>query len=89
MSSPEKNSYRAGNRYHKCNFCAKSFSEKGKLKMHIHLIHEDYKCEYCDKSFYRTTTMMKHIDIVHEGQKDYKCEICDKSFAKGGACQYM
>ena len=49
----------------KCGSCGKSFSERGKLKKHIHTVHEghkDYKCESCGKSFSTSGDLKRHIN---------------------------
>ena len=73
---------------YKCKSCAKSFSQAGTLKMHIHTVHEhhkDHKCKSCWKSFSQAGSLKKHIHTVHEHHKDYKCKSCCKSFLQAGS----
>ena len=47
----------------------KSSSEGGKLKKHIHSIHEkheDHKCEYCGKSFSLSENIKQHMEICEK-----------------------
>ena len=58
---------------YECDSCGKSFSEKGKLKRHIHTVHEghkDYKCESCEKYFTEAGSLKKHIHRIHKGHKN-------------------
>ena len=53
---------------HKCEYCGKSFSQGGGLKIPIHTVHEghkNYRCESCGKSFSQAGTLKKHIHRAH------------------------
>ena len=58
---------------HKREACGKSFTDAGKLKRHIHAVHEghkDHKCVSCSKSFSQAGTLKTHSLTFHEGHKD-------------------
>ena len=61
-----------GRKDHKCDSCAKAFSEAGSLKTHINSVHngqKDYKCDICGKAFSQAGSLNTHINSVHNGQK--------------------
>ncbi|GFN75282.1 Zinc finger protein 729 [Plakobranchus ocellatus] len=66
----------------KCDFCDRSFKQRGHRKLHIQVVHTKempYKCTECDAAFptrYRFQIHMKR----HSGVRDYKCVYCEKEF---------
>ena len=66
----------------KCDYCDRSFKQRGHRKLHIQVVHTKempYKCEECNAAFptrYRYQIHMKR----HTGVRDYKCAICEKEF---------
>ena len=75
---------------HYCNYCEKTFTEKGILKKHIiyiKTIHEEilnYKCDFCDLPFESPSGLQFHVDTIHKGLKKFQCDFCEKSFASSG-----
>ena len=53
---------------HKCKFCARSFSQAGNLKRHIHTAHEGHKDHKCE-SFSKRGTLKTQIYTVHKKHK--------------------
>ena len=52
-----------------CDTCGKAFPVAGKLKQHIHIVHDgrkDYKCQSCGKLFSVAGNLKQHINKVHE-----------------------
>ena len=71
----------------KCNFCLKSFSNKGNLKRHKEKIHEVEKetdtskkvtCHICQNKFTQVYNMNQHIKKVHGIQ--FSCKKCSADF---------
>ncbi|GFR88923.1 zinc finger protein 62 [Elysia marginata] len=66
----------------KCDYCDRSFKQRGHRKLHIQVVHTKempYKCQECDAAFptrYRYQIHMKR----HTGVRDYKCAYCEKEF---------
>ena len=54
----------------KCDECAKSFNEEGKLNAHKKS-HKSYSCEQCDKTFSNQMITDKHKKIAHGTSKMY------------------
>ena len=65
---------------HKCDTCAKAFSDKGDLTKHIKAVHKKIKiqCNIC-KKFYGKSGLLGHVRRVHQKEK-FKCGKCYKSF---------
>ena len=63
-----------------CDYCNKSFSQKGHLKEH-EMIHtgKPYVCKHCDKSFIRKKQLNNHIVRKH-----ISCKSCLKGFSQKG-----
>ena len=69
-----------------------SFPKGGKLKKHMHLIHEkhkDHRCESFGELFSQTiyrvhkcekTSLKSQVESVHEKERYHKYEKCDKIF---------
>ena len=52
-----------GEKFHKCEFCEKTFYQQGNLMMkHIAKIHKKHKCELCEKEFSTRKTLRNHIN---------------------------
>lgn len=72
-----------------CEFCEKSFKQKGNLKRHLitHSKKKDFICDYideftnkkCNKSFGLKYNLKRHKKI-HFKLKPFQCEICNNKF---------
>ena len=62
---------------HPCNYCEKSFSTAGKLKIHVraHTGEKPYMCNTCQQSFSQFGNLQSH-ERTHTGVKPYKCNTC-------------
>ena len=74
---------------HHCQLCPQSYSQMGKLRFHISLVHdsvtdqnknkvESATCSYCQRVLSSKYAKLRHESIVHMNKKDYHCEVCDK-----------
>ncbi|XP_055623923.1 zinc finger protein 658B-like [Toxorhynchites rutilus septentrionalis] len=66
-----------------CEYCAKGFAEKSKLKRHISRVHErthDFECKICHKRMNTIDSYELHVRTIHEGRRDYECDICGRRF---------
>jgi uncharacterized Zn-finger protein len=73
-----------------CEYCNKSFGQKGHLERHINTIHlkqQNFSCEQCDKTFGRKDSLKIHINTVHLKLKPFKCDRCNESFGETGTLQ--
>uniref|UniRef100_A0A1Q3EZ52 Putative c2h2-type zn-finger protein n=1 Tax=Culex tarsalis TaxID=7177 RepID=A0A1Q3EZ52_CULTA len=64
-----------------CPYCAKMFSEKQKLQMHVD-IHENnrkYRCRFCEKTFIQKVNCTAH-ERIHTGERPYICRFCPAGF---------
>ena len=61
-----------------CNQCESKFTQKSKLRRHIHSIHEGvkYACNQCEQQFTLQHNLKTHIQSIHEGIK-YACNQCE------------
>ena len=62
-----------------CEWCEKSFNEKGILKRHITKKHTErlLKCETCEATFAMEEDLTEHVKVKH---KPIKCSECPKTF---------
>lgn len=68
---------------HKCDKCAKSFTEKSTLSSHVNAVHlnlREHKCDICGKDFGHSSTLFKHKKLVHFKKVELKCGACKTSF---------
>ncbi|XP_059173280.1 zinc finger protein 728-like [Physella acuta] len=66
----------------KCDFCDRSFKQRGHRKLHIQVVHTrdmPFKCDLCESAFptrYRYKVHLKR----HAGLKEYRCLHCEKCY---------
>ena len=81
---------------HKCELCAKSYTQKHFLNYHILHKHSEMKyqtkkpkskclvCKICDKTFRHYSSLKTHKNSVHDGIRLH-CKLCDKSYTQSHA----
>lgn len=63
-----------------CEFCTKTYTSLGALKMHIRTHTKPCKCHLCGKAFSRPWLLQGHIR-THTGDKPFSCQFCHRAFA--------
>lgn len=63
-----------------CQFCPKTYTSLGALKMHIRTHTKPCKCHLCGKAFSRPWLLQGHIR-THTGDKPFSCQFCHRAFA--------
>lgn len=63
-----------------CQFCPKTYTSLGALKMHIRTHTKPCKCHMCGKAFSRPWLLQGHIR-THTGDKPFSCQYCHRAFA--------
>ena len=64
----------------KCDQCEYKSKNKGDLKKHVKIVHDqikDIKCEKCDYICSTITNLKQHIKQIHDRIKDVNCDICE------------
>eukprot|EP00188_Purpureofilum_apyrenoidigerum_P001558 Plantae.Rhodophyta-Purpureofilum_apyrenoidigerum.ctg1873.p1 GENE.Plantae.Rhodophyta-Purpureofilum_apyrenoidigerum.ctg1873~~Plantae.Rhodophyta-Purpureofilum_apyrenoidigerum.ctg1873.p1 ORF type:complete len:126 (+),score=8.27 Plantae.Rhodophyta-Purpureofilum_apyrenoidigerum.ctg1873:228-605(+) len=66
-----------------CMKCEKSFSSKGNLRVHEHVVHgakRDFQCTQCTKRFGTKNNLQRHEDMVHKRARPFACSKCNRMF---------
>ena len=67
----------------KCDICDKVFHLKGKLELHIILVHKQknpHECSMCGNSYRQRHQLKYHVQTVHDGMFKFQCDPCEKSY---------
>lgn len=65
---------------YKCDTCAFSASQKGRLRTHKRSVHykiKEFICDQCDYSAYASCSLKKHVEAVHLKIKNFACNKCN------------
>ncbi|XP_005098108.1 zinc finger protein 728 [Aplysia californica] len=66
----------------KCDYCERSFKQRGHRKLHIQVAHTKempYKCHLCDSAFPTRYRYQVHVKR-HSGVREFKCNHCEKEY---------
>ncbi|XP_051845856.1 zinc finger protein 566-like [Antechinus flavipes] len=79
----------AGEKFHRCKECGKSFTCSSSLKYHykIHTGEKPFECEECGKAFILRAQLTSH-QRIHSGEKPYECTECGKAFRSNSSLTY-
>ena len=61
-----------------CHICAKTFTQKAHLQVHLDSLHKGmrFPCSHCGKEFRQKPHLQRHVESVHLGVR-YRCDQCD------------
>ena len=65
--------------------CEMSFAQKGQLKRHVKVIHQQirpFECDQCKKTFTKKNHLKGHVKAVHQKIRPFECVQCKKTFAQ-------
>ncbi|UYV60458.1 PHB2 [Cordylochernes scorpioides] len=68
-----------------CDFCQKSFTQKGHLRRHLTRRTKEKVCPVCYKTFFDAYTMKRHFKTHLEVQELYTCPQCRRGFTQIGS----
>ena len=68
-----------------CDFCNKSFFNKGSRNRHVKNIHlqiRSWQCEFCNAKFKQGSTLKHHVLAKHKKIKPWNCKLCEMTFTQ-------
>ena len=76
-NSEEAYGYVTFRRNFKCDICAKVYTQKVTLELHIKFVHnkEQVSCGQCDMKFSSRSSLLYHKKFKHEG-RTFPCNVC-------------
>ncbi|KAI8793503.1 zinc finger protein 665 [Biomphalaria glabrata] len=66
----------------KCDYCERSFKQRGHRKLHIQVVHTKdmpFKCNQCESAFPTRYRYQVHLKR-HTGVREHNCAHCDKGY---------